>query len=143
MRQLSLFDECRRKSPAETLRTIRAGFLRAVASGRSVDAGEGQQRDPYPPEIRHAVGPMIAALRRDGVISPAGADYASRPTRRKTIARLWRGIDAERCKRLAADDEAWLAKHTRDAGESAATDSPAVTSNTHQPNKEKNDGQVN
>ena len=142
MKQLSLFDDCRRRSPAEELRSIRAAFLRAMATGRTVDAGEGQRRETYPPGIRNAIGPMIAALRRDGVIAPAGADYASRPTRRKTIARLWRGIDAERCKRLAAADEAWLAKRTRDAGESAATDSPAVNTTNPTFTGETNDGQA-
>lgn len=143
VKQLSLFDDARRRSPAETLRAIRAAFLRELATGRTVDAGEGQQRDPYPPGIRNAVGPMIAALRRNGVITPAGADYASRPTRRRTIARTWRGIEPEKCRRLAEADEAWLAKRSKDAGESAATDAPAVDSTTNPTfTGEANDGQV-
>ena len=128
MKQLSLFDDNRRRSPTETLRAIRAAFLRELATGRTVDAGEGQQRDPYPPGIRNAVGPMIAALRRNGVITPAGADYASRTTRRRTIARKWRGTEPEKCRQLAEADEAWLAKRRKDADEATATGAPVADS---------------
>ena len=143
MKQLSLFSDCRCHSPAETLRAIRAAFLRMMANGHPADAGEGQQRDAYPPGIRNGIGPMIAALRRDGVIRPAGADYASRPTRRKTIARLWRANNPERCRKLAETDEAWIAQQRKDAGESVAADSPAVNSIPHPvSNGVVNDGQA-
>ncbi len=143
MRQLTLFDDCRRRSPAEELRSIRCQFLRVMAAGRKADAGVGQRRDAYPPGIRCAVGPMIAALRKTGLIAKAGADYASRPTRRKAIARLWRAADIDRCKRQAEADAAWLAQREKDAGASAATESPAVDSTTNPTsNGVKDDGQA-
>lgn len=125
MRQRTLFDDRRRSSPAEELRSIRCVFLSELATGKEVDAGVGQRRDAYPPGIRCAIGPMIAKLRKDGLITPAGAGYASRPPRRMTVARLWRAADIERCKHHAEVDAAWLAERQKEAGESAATDSPA------------------
>jgi len=140
--QKTLFDDDRSRSQAEELRLIRHVFLSAIADGREVDAGQGQRRDAYPRGISCAIGPMIASLRRDGLITIAGADYASRPTRRRTVARLWRAANIERCKRQAEADAAWLAARRKDAGESAATDSPAIDPTTNPPSEGTNDGQV-
>jgi hypothetical protein len=144
MIQMMLFDDDdRRRSSAEYLRQIRARFLRELAAGRIVDAGVGQSTDPYPPEVSQAVGPMIASLHRDGLIAIAGADYASRPTRHKTVARTWRANNIGRCKQLAEADLAWLTARQKDTGESAATDSPAVDSTTHPTStKKENDGKA-
>lgn len=126
MRQRTLFDNCHCVSPAEELRTIRLVFLRQLAAGQEADAGVGQRNDPYPPGVRNAIGPMISGLHRDGIIMMAGAGYASRPTRRRTVARLWRAVNPERCRLLAEIDSAWLAERQKVAGDSVAAESPAV-----------------
>ena len=143
VKQMTLFDDDRPRSAAEQLRKIRCVFLMSVAMGRVVDAGEGQQSESYGPPVRNAIGPMIAGLHRVGLITIAGADYASRPTRRKTVARLWRAANIDRCKRMAEADAAWLAERQKRAGESAATDSPAQDSTTNPPDLGKeNDGKA-
>lgn len=136
MRQMSLFDGDRRPpSTAEMLREIRMIWLIVLSDGQPHEFGEGQRREQFPPTIAKAVGPLVASLHREGIIEPVGAVRATRPTRNSSIALQWRGPNPERCRELAEADKRWLKSRRgtdkKDAGESAATDSPALNPNTH------------
>ena len=96
------------------LRRIRADWLYRLASGEPGEIGQVGQPDRYPPRIAQAIGPMVAYLHRVGIIAHAGATYATRPARRRTVARLWRATDPAACAALAAADVAWLASHPAD-----------------------------
>ena len=93
------------------LRMIRIPLLERLADGDEIDAGCGQTTDRYPRHIAQRVGPMVRLLRLDGLIGYAGAGCASRPTRRRSVARTWRAIDREACRSLAASDRLWLSAH--------------------------------
>lgn len=93
------------------LRMIRISLLERWADGAEIDAGYGQTADRYPRHIAQCVGPMVRSLRHGGLIDYAGSGYASRPTRRRAIARTWRASDREACRRLAAADRLWLSAH--------------------------------
>ncbi len=97
-----------------TLRQIRAALLRRLATGEPVEIGEIGPRDAYPPHIAQSIGPMVAHLHRLGIIAHAGATYATRPTRRHTVARLWLVDDLAAGLAMADDDDAYLATHLDD-----------------------------
>ena len=96
-------------SPA--LRRVRAILLTQLATGRAVEVGESQPRGRYPREISQHIGPMVQGLRRAGLIVHAGVAYASRPARRRTVARLWRAVDRTACYAMGLADWQWLADH--------------------------------
>lgn len=102
---------------SHTLRRIRAALLRRLSSGESVEIGAVGPSEPYPPHIAQAIGPMVAGLHRLRLIEHAGATYASRPTRRRTVARLWRALMPDVCGHMADADEAWLAAHPDDSAD--------------------------
>jgi len=93
------------------LRMIRIPLLEKLADGDEIDAGYGQSTERYPRHIAQSVGPMVRLLRMDGLIEHAGAGRASRPSRRSSVARTWRAIDPDACRRLASEDRLWLAAH--------------------------------
>ncbi len=84
--------------------TDRISLLERLADGEEIDAGYGQTPGRYPLHITQSVGPMVRLLRLDGLIGYAGVGFASRPTRRRSVARKWRAIDRDACRRLAAAD---------------------------------------
>lgn len=100
------------------IRRFRAALLRRLASGDAVEAGEVGLRDPYPPEVSQCIGPIIAALHRLKLIERAGATLASRPSRHRTVAQLWRAVDIAGCLKLLREDEDWLASHPEEVAPS-------------------------
>lgn len=96
------------------LRHIRAEFLSLLASGQIVEVGQAGADELYPSALAKQIGPMVADLRRCGLIAHAGATYASRRSRNKTSNWLWQAIDADACRQLAEADLAWLAEHQDD-----------------------------
>jgi len=87
---------------SKLLKHIIGDWLQRLADGEPHEIGEVGPRHPYSHSNRQRIGPEVAKLHREGLIEVADAVRSARATRRNSIARRWRAVDPDACRRYAA-----------------------------------------
>jgi len=98
---------------------VLADFLDRLADSLTpVDIGECGPAERYSRREAKALGPAVAALAADGLITPADIARSARPYRHQALVRRWLSLTADGCRQRAAEYRRQAAMMTDATGES-------------------------
>lgn len=85
-----------------------------------MDVGECGPPECYLPPEAKALGPSVAALAADDLITPADVTLSARPSRHRAIVRRWAAVSRDACRLRAAEYRRQAALMTDQAAATAS-----------------------